>query len=99
MTNQNNFKPGQNHGAKTGRNANERSGETNKGSQNNSDHRATERDGGNQADRNAKHIREGNQKAQAATAKNSAGGNQNRNRDFQNRKVETETQASGKSGI
>lgn len=99
MTHQNNFKPGQNHGAQTGRGANERTGENNKGSQNDSSHRSTERDSGNAADRSAKHIREINQKAAAAVEKNSAGANQSRDRDFQNRKVETDTQASGKSGI
>lgn len=94
MTNQNNFKPGQNHGAKTGRNPNERGGESNKGSQNDSSHRATERDSGNQAGRTAEHNKNGNQKAAAAVEKNSAGANQSRNRDFQNRKVEADTQAS-----
>ncbi len=99
MANQNNFKLGQNHGAQTGCPANERTGEKNKGSQNNSSHRATERDSGNAADRNAKHIREENQKGAAAVQKNSAGANQSRDRDFKNRKMEAATQASGKSGI
>ena len=74
MTNQNNFKPGQNHGAKTGRNANER------GSQNNSDHRSTERDSGNAANRNLEKNKHIKQAAAAATEKNSGSANRIGNR-------------------
>ena len=69
MTNQNNFKPGQNHGTKTGRSANER------GSQNKSDRRSTERDSGNAADRNIEKNKHIKQASAVTTEKNSESAN------------------------
>ena len=80
MTNQNNFKPGQNHGTKTGRSANERGGENDRGSQNKSDHRSTERDSRNAADRNLEKNKHIKQAAAAATEKNSGSANRIGNR-------------------